>query len=134
MDQARILLPTSGRLLIASLFLWSGVRKLGHPAAVIGMIGHTLPFPTLGLAISLACELVAATLLLLGWRTRTMAVVLALFTLATALAFHNDFGDRDALTNFMKNLAITGGLLQIVAFGGGALSLDGRLGPEKARA
>ncbi len=129
MDHARTLLPTFGRLLISSLFLWSGIRKLGHPAAVIGVIGHSLPFPTLGLAISLACELGAATLLLLGWRTRSMALILALFTMATAVAFHHDFGDRDQLTNFMKNLAITGGLLQVMALGGGILSLDNRRVP-----
>ncbi len=126
MDRAQKFLPALGRLLIAALFLWSGIRKLGHPAAVIAMIGHSLPFPTLGLAISLFCELVAGTLLLIGWNSRAAALLLAGFTLATAFAFHNDFGDREALTNFMKNLAITGGLLQIAAFGGGCCSLDAR--------
>lgn len=117
-------LPALGRVLIASLFLWSGVRKLGHPGAVIDMIGQTLPFPTIGLAIALLCELGVGTLLVLGFRTRLMALVLAGFTLATALAFHSDLGDREELTHFMKNLAIVGGLLHVYAFGGGALSLD----------
>ncbi|WP_235785773.1 DoxX family protein [Sphingomonas sp. PR090111-T3T-6A] len=113
-----------GRALIAALFLWSGFRKLGHPAAVIAMIGHSLPFPTFGFAISLACELGAGTLLLLGYRTRWMAAIIAMFTLATALAFHNDFADRDALTNFMKNIAILGGLFHVFVVGGGRFSMD----------
>lgn len=117
-----------GRALVAALFLWSGYRKLGHPGAVIGMIGHSLPFPTLGFAISIACELGAGALFLLGYRTRTMAAILALFTLATALAFHNDFGDREELTNFMKNLAILGGLFHVAVVGGGRFSIDGLLG------
>lgn len=116
-----------GRALIVALFLWSGIRKLGHPDAVIAMIGHNLPFPTLGFAISIACELGVGTLLLLGYRTRAMAVLLGLFTLATALAFHSDFGDRDALTQFMKNLSILGGLFHVFAVGGGRFSIDGLL-------
>ncbi|WCM28611.1 DoxX family protein [Sphingomonas sp. QA11] len=116
-----------GRALIVALFLWSGLRKLGHPDAVIAMIGRSLPYPTLGFGISIACELGVGTLLLLGYRTRAMAVLLALFTLATAIAFHSDFGDRDALTNFLKNLSILGGLLHVVVAGGGRFSIDGLL-------
>lgn len=123
-DLKDLTLP-AGRALIAALFLWSGYRKLGHPGAVIDMIGHSLPFPTLGFALSIACELGAGALFLLGYRTRTMAMLLALFTLATALAFHNDFGDREELTNFMKNLAILGGLFHVLVVGGGRLSIDG---------
>jgi putative oxidoreductase len=112
-----------GRILIASLFIWSGISKLGHPAAVVAMIGRALPFPVVGLAISLFCELIAAPLLLLGWRSRIWATILAIFTLATAMAFHNNFGDREAMINFTKNIAIAGGLLQVVAFGGGAMAV-----------
>ncbi len=49
---------------------------------------------------------------------------MALFTLATALAFHTDFADQNQFINFLKNVSIAGGLLQIVAFGAGAWSLD----------
>lgn len=121
-----------GRALIVALFLWSGIRKLGHPDAVIAMIGRSLPYPTLGFAISIACELGVGTLLLLGYRTRAMAILLGLFTLATALAFHSDFGDRDALTQFMKNISILGGLLHVFAVGGGRFSIDGLLAERTA--
>ncbi len=122
----------AGRALIAALFLWSGVRKLGHPMAVIDMIGQSLPFPTLAFAASIACELGAGLLFLLGYRTRLMAGALALFTLVTAVAFHNDFADRQELTNFMKNIAILGGLFHVFVAGGGRFSLDGLIGGRAA--
>ena len=55
-----------------------------------------------------------------------MAAVLALFSLATALTFHTKFADQNMLAHFLKNVMMAGGLLQIVAFGAGALSLDNR--------
>lgn len=123
--QGAAYLPLVGRLLIAAIFLWSGCHKLAMPKAVIGMIGATgLPFPVLGYGLSLAAELGAGSLLVLGFRTRWAAAALAVFTLATALIFHKDFGDRNQMNHFMKNLAMMGGLVQVVAFGGGALSLD----------
>jgi putative oxidoreductase len=52
--------------------------------------------------------------------------VLAAFTVTTALAFHNSFADQNQMIHFMKNLAITGGLLQVATFGAGSLSFDSR--------
>ena len=52
---------------------------------------------------------------------------MAVFTLATALSFHNHFADQNQMIHFMKNIAIIGGLLQVVAFGGGKFSVDGWL-------
>lgn len=132
MRELKELALPAGRALIVALFLWSGIRKLGHPDAVIAMIGRTLPNPTLGFGISIACELGVGALLLLGYRTRAMAILLGLFTLATALAFHSDFADRDALTSFMKNLSILGGLFHVFVTGGGRFSIDGLLAPRTA--
>jgi putative oxidoreductase len=117
-----------GRLLIAAIFLWSGWRKLAMAKGVIAMIAAAhLPFPEVGYGLALAAELGAGSLFLLGWRTRIWAAALAVFTLATALIFHSHASDNMQLTNFMKNLSMMGGLLQVAAFGGGALSLDGWL-------
>ena len=55
-----------------------------------------------------------------------MSLVIAIFTLATALFFHNNFADQNQMIHFLKNVAIVGGLLQVAAFGAGALSLDAR--------
>jgi len=64
--------------------------------------------------------------LLLGYRTRIAAGVLFVFTLATAVFFHNHLGDQNQFIHFFKNIAIAGGLLHVIAFGGGRVSLDGR--------
>jgi putative oxidoreductase len=63
-------------------------------------------------------------LLVAGYRTRFIAAVLAIFALATAVSFHNNFADQNQVIHFLKNVMMAGGLLQIVAFGAGALSLD----------
>jgi putative oxidoreductase len=73
-------------------------------------------------------ELGGGILLVLGYQARLAALVLAVFTLASALGFHTNFADQNQMIHFMKNLAMTGGFLQIVAFGAGAFSLDGRAG------
>ena len=87
-----------------------------------------MPLPTLAYAASVFIELVLPILLVLGWRTRPSAFVLALFSVVAALFFHNQLGDMNQSIHFFKNLAIAGGLLQLAAFGGGALSLDARRG------
>jgi putative oxidoreductase len=52
--------------------------------------------------------------------------VLALFALATAVSFHSNFADQNQMIHFLKNVMMAGGLLQIVAFGAGAVSMDNR--------
>jgi putative oxidoreductase len=51
---------------------------------------------------------------------------MALFTVATAVIFHHDFADRNMVFHFLKNIAMAGGLLQVVAFGAGSFSFDNR--------
>src|SRR5436190_16484207 len=121
------ILPLAGRILISAIFLISGVMKLAAPAGTIGYIQSVgLPLPELGLAIAVVVEIGGGLALILGYRTRAAAAALALFTLATALLFHFNLADQNQFIHFFKNLAITGGLLQIVAFGAPRLSLDAR--------
>lgn len=120
-------LPLLGRVLIAAIFLLSGVSKITAPAMMIGYIQSVgLPFPTLGLVIAVAVEIGGGALLVLGYRTRIVAAVLAIFSIATALAFHNNLADQNQFIHFFKNVAMAGGLLQVVAFGAGRFSLDAR--------
>ena len=117
----------TGRLLLAPLFLLSGASKLTAPSATIDMIAASgLPFATLGFALAVLVELVGGLALVLGYRTRIVASALAGFTVAAAIAFHSDLGDQNQFIHFFKNITIAGGLLQLVAFGGGRLSLDAR--------
>jgi putative oxidoreductase len=121
-------LPFVGRVLIALIFLWSGLGKVMDPAGTIGYISSVnLPLPQVGYGLALAVEVIGGILLILGFKTKAVAAVLAVFTLATALAFHNNFSDLNQAIHFMKNISIVGGLLQVVAFGGGAISLDARM-------
>jgi putative oxidoreductase len=120
-------LPLFGRVLIAAIFLLSGISKITAPAMIIGYIQSVgLPFPTLGLVIAVLVELGGGTLLVLGYRTRIVAAVMAVFSIATALAFHNNLADQNQFIHFFKNVAMAGGLLQVVAFGAGRFSLDAR--------
>lgn len=116
-----------GRILIAILF-WTGVSgKIAAPAGTIGYIAAAgMPLPTLAYGASVFIELVLPILLVLGYRTRLSALVLAAFTIIAALFFHLQLDDMNQSIHFFKNLAIAGGLLQMAAFGAGALSLDAR--------
>jgi putative oxidoreductase len=116
-----------GRLLIAVIFLVSGLGKIAAPAATQGYIASAgLPVPMLAYLIAIVIEVGGGVLLVLGFQTRLVALIMAVFSVATALGFHHDFADQNQMIHFLKNIAMAGGLLQVVAFGAGALSLDGR--------
>ncbi|CAN7317366.1 DoxX family protein [Duganella sp. LjRoot269] len=120
-------IPVIGRILLATIFVLSGFGKLMAPAATIGYIESSgLPFATLGLAIAIAVELGGGLLLAAGYKTRLVAAVLAGFSVVTGLAFHHAIGDQNQMIHLLKNFAMAGGLLQVVAFGAGAYSIDNR--------
>jgi putative oxidoreductase len=117
--------PFFGRILLSAIFLLAGASKLASPSATMGYISAVgLPFPALGLAVALVVEIGGGLALVAGYRTRLVAAILAVFSVATALAFHRNLADQDMFIHFFKNIAIAGGLLQVVAFGAGRLSLD----------
>ena len=121
-----------GRILMASLFVPFGFAKIAGFAGTVGYIASKgVPLPEVGAAIAVAAELGLGLLLLVGWQTRWAALGLAVFTFVITFIFHNFWAVEAAgvmaeRNNFFKNIAITGGLLAFVAFGAGALSLDGR--------
>jgi putative oxidoreductase len=118
-------LPFVGRLMIGLPFALSGLSKLGAYSATIGMISAAgLPFPPLAFTVAVATELGGGLLLIVGYRARYVAAALALFSVATAISFHSNFADQNQMIHFLKNVMMAGGLLQIVAFGAGALSID----------
>jgi putative oxidoreductase len=121
-----------GRILIAVLFVPAGFNKLMGFAGTVGYIGSAgLPLPQLGAAIAVAVELGLGLMLLAGFKTRIAAIVLAVFTLAAGLLFHNFWAmpaDKVYVNQlmFMKNLAIAGGLFALAALGAGRFSVDKR--------
>ena len=127
-------LPLVGRLLMAAIFVMSGIGKIANPAGTIGYISSAgLPFPELGLAAAIAIEVGGGLLLVAGLYTRQVALALAAFSIVTGLVFHSAVGDQNQMIHLMKNFAMAGGLLQVTAFGAGTLSLDARRAPGAAR-
>jgi len=117
--------PFVGRALLSAIFLLSVVGKLQAPAGTIGYIASAgLPFPQIGYALAVLIELVGGLALLFGFRTRIAAGALAIFSLVAAAGFHSNLADMNQFIHFFKNVAIAGGLLQVVAFGAGTFSLD----------
>lgn len=115
------------RVLLAALFLIAGIGKLAAPAGTIAYITAAgLPLPTVAYAVALLIEVGGGVLLIVGYRTRLVAAVMAVFTVVTALVFHSAWSDANQQVNFLKNLAIAGGLLQLVLHGAGAYSIDRR--------
>lgn len=126
-DGAAGLAAFGGRIAIAAIFILSGASKLAAPAGTMGYIASAgLPLPTVAYAIAVAVELLGGIALILGYRTRVVAAALAIFSVAAAIGFHHQLADQNQFIHFFKNIAIAGGLLQIVALGAGRVALDAR--------
>ena len=124
MEKSTRYLPLLGRVLIGAPFILSGLSKLTAHEATVGYISSVgLPLPQLGWLIAIIVELAGGVLLVLGYRARLVALVLALFALATAIFFHRNFADQNQMIHFLKNVMLAGGLLQIVYFGAGPMSI-----------
>jgi putative oxidoreductase len=122
-------LPFAGRLLLGGIFLLSGLSKIPAYIGVTAAIsGAGLPFAALGFAIAVIVEIGLGALLLIGYRARPVALGLVIWCFVTAIFFHRNFADQNQMIHFLKNLLIAGGLLQIVHFGAGPISLDARSG------
>lgn len=116
-----------GRLLLSVIFLWSGFQKLAAFGGTVGyMASLGLPVPELAALVAIGVECVGGILVLVGYQTRLVGLVMAGWCIATALVAHAHFGDQNQTVHFLKNLAMSGGFLQLVAFGAGAWSLDAR--------
>lgn len=121
------ILAATGRVLIAAIFVMSGLGKIANPDATIGYIASAgLPFAPAALIAAALIEVGGGLALITGFRTRLMALLLAGFSVVAAIAFHAHFADQNQLIHFLKNIAIAGGLLQVAAFGPGRISLDKR--------
>ncbi|MBF7687359.1 DoxX family protein [Acinetobacter rathckeae] len=120
------------RILLAFLFIKFGIPKLLGFSGTIGyMTALHLPLPAVTAAVVVLIEVVFAGLLVLGFYTRPLALILALYTLGTAIIGHPYWsltGDSvmPNAINFYKNISIVGGFLLLMITGPGAISLDKR--------
>lgn len=126
------LIPLAGRVLLSLLFFVAGYNKIINVAGTAGYFGKlALPMPDVLVWLVIAVELLGALLILIGWQTRLVAWIMAIFTVGTAILGHKFWGVDPAqfsnqLTQFLKNLAIAGGFLMLAAWGPGRLSADRR--------
>ena len=122
--------PLAGRILIALIFILSGFSKISGFSGTVGYIASKgLPLPQLAAIGAMMIELGGGILLVLGWKTRWAAAALLLFTALAALLFHNFWAmppdqAQNQMIHFMKNISMMGGLLYVVLYGSGPLSLD----------
>ena len=121
-----------GRILLGLIFVLSGFAKLSGFEGTAGYIGSKgLPLPQLIAALTIVVELGGGLALMAGLYTRQAVVALAAFSLLAGFIFHNFWAvpqpeQMAQQINFMKNLAIAGGMLVVAAFGPGRLRLDAR--------
>jgi putative oxidoreductase len=115
----------AGRVLLATLFLLSGLGKLGAYSATAAYMSSA-GVPGALLPAVIATEVLGALAIIVGWKTRVAAVLLAGFCLLTATIFHHNLADQQQLIHFFKDFAIAGGFLLLVAKGAGPLSIDRR--------
>jgi len=113
-----------GRLLMSAIFIESGFNKAMAPTATMAMFSRlNLPMVGGAYALTILVELLGGILLLVGFRPRVIALVLAAWCVATAFTAHYHRGDTAQMIHFMKNLCMAGGFLQIAAFGAGRIAL-----------
>jgi len=127
MNQSTLTAATqvTGRALMSAIFILSGIGKIGAYAATQGYM-ESKGVPGVLLPAVILLELGGGLAVLLGWQTRISAFLLAGFCLLSALIFHTNFGDQMQSILFLKNMAMAGGFLFLVAGGAGAWSLDAR--------
>jgi putative oxidoreductase len=116
-----------GRLFLSSMFLLFGCGKLTGYAGTVAYMGSLgLSAPSLFSLLAIIIEIGGGLLILVGYQTRLASLGLAIYVLVSAFIGHSQLSDPNQFQHFMKNMAIVGGLLGFVAFGGGAYSLDAR--------
>ena len=119
-----------GRIGLAMVFLWSGYTKLAYTAANVGyMQAYGMPAADILIWPAALVEVVAGAMLVFGWKARWAALALIVFTVPATFIFHAYWGvPADQVMNqqihFMKNLAIVGGLLSVLAHGAGGLAIE----------
>ena len=112
-----------GRLLISALFLISAYNKI---FSIDGTMGWMEGFGISGFLLypTIALEIILPILIIIGYQARLSAGLLAIFCLATAFIFHNDFTNQMEMISFLKNIGLAGGFLFIVANGTRNFSID----------
>ncbi|HEX7684020.1 MAG TPA: DoxX family protein [Trinickia sp.] len=127
------------RLALSVLFLWSGVMKVFGYAAFVGYLNTKgVPFVQIAAPIVAAVEVVGGMFLIVGFLIRPLALVMAVYTIATAVIGHDFWNVADAalqhdmVIHFWKNVGIAGGFLLLYVTGAGGASIDAARAPRRS--
>ena len=112
-----------GRLLLSILFLIEGLGKISMQEEVI-MYMEEYSVPGILFVPAIVLEILFPLLLIVGYKTKWVASIMALFTFTVAIIFHTDFSQGMQMMFFLKDLAIAGGFMIVIAYGPGKISLD----------
>ena len=112
-----------GRVLLSILFLVEGIGKISLQEDVI-MYMDDYGVPEILFGTEIILETLFPLLLIVGYKTKWAASIMALFTFAVAIIFHTDFSEGMQMILFLKDIAIAGGFMIIVAYGPSKISLD----------
>jgi putative oxidoreductase len=125
MNKLNPVFSLAGRVMIALIFVLAGLSKI---SAIEGTQGYMEAMGLPGILIypTILFEVAAGLAIIAGFKTRSVALALAGFSLLSALIFHNQLGDQTQFILFMKNVAMAGGFLFLARYGAGELSVDNR--------
>ena len=112
-----------GRILLSALFLIEGIGKISMQEDVM-MYMENYGIPGILFIPAVILEILFPLLLIVGYKTKLAAFVMALFTFTVAIIFHTDFSKGMEMVFFLKDLAIAGGFLMIFVYGANKISLD----------
>ena len=130
MEIVRMYGPLVGRVLLALIFIIAGYGKIGGFDGTVGyMQAYNVPMPQVLAVLAIIVELAGGIMVAVGWKARWAAAALFIFVLVASVIFHAFWAvpaDQVQMQNimFMKNLAIMGGMLYVIVYGSGPLSVD----------
>lgn len=118
-------LPLVGRTFLAIIFIRSGIGKISDFSGTQETIANAgLPLAFLVTLFTILFQIAGGLSLITGFKARIGAVLLLLFLIPATIVFHNPIADPGQMTQLMKNLAIIGGILMVLAYGSGPVSID----------
>ena len=120
------ILDLLGRILISAVFFLSGINKIQQYEGTAEWM-ESFDLPSLLLTPAIILEIVLPILIIIGYKVRISAALMALFCFATAIIFHNDFSNQMQFISFFKNIGLAGGFLFLVVNGAKDFSLDKKL-------
>lgn len=116
-------LNVAGRVLLLSLFVWAGYGKISGYSGTAEYMS-SMGVPTFLLPLVILLELGGGIAIMLGFLTKPLSILMAIFSVVAAIIFHKDWTNDMQTLMFVKDFSIAGGLLILASIGGGKLSVD----------